>query len=355
MMVLTRLLIVLMPFVVGCASGNRQARTETADVPQVVAAQSPDDRTEARDRRIAELEEQLDAARRTIDEQKQLLRKQASGKTKPGLDETLALFPAKYPEGDWEPAETHFEDGWFESIDGLRLHGWYLKHEKPTAAIVFCHGNAGNVTHRGYIAALLHKRLGASIFVFDYRGFGRSEGVPTVDGLIRDARAARVWLADREEIAERDVVLMGESLGGGVAVQVAAADGARGLILQNTFSSLRDAADAHYPKLLVNMVVKDRLNSVESIASYKGPLLQTHGDADTVVPFASGKRLFDAANEPKMFVEVPGGNHNDLPAKAFLFELDQFIGGLPPVKPVNKEGREVKTSRPGFSSPSLRR
>jgi uncharacterized protein len=340
--------------VAGCASSHHVSGTERVDDARVViAGQSPDHQGDA-EKRISELKEQLATARRTIDEQKQLLRGQASGKTKRGLDETLALFPVKYPEGDWSPSETVFEDCWFESIDGLRLHGWSLKHDKPTAAIVFCHGNAGNVTHRGYIAALLHKRLGASVLVFDYRGYGRSEGVPTVDGLIRDARAARAWLAEHEGIAESDVVLMGESLGGGVAVQVAAADGARGLVVQNTFSSLRDAADAHYPKLLVNIVVKDRLNSAEAIANYKGPLLQTHGDSDSVVPFASGKRLFDAANEPKTFVEVPGGDHNDLPAKTFLFELDQFIGGLPPVKPLKKPGREEKPPRPVFSSPSPR-
>ncbi len=123
--------------------------------------------------------------------------------------------------------------------------------------------------------------------------------------------------------------MMGESLGGGVAVDLAAADGARGLILENTFSSLPDVAARHFPWLPVHLLMRTRLNSAEKIPNYHGPLLQVHGDRDQIIPFAIGKKLFDAANEPKQFVVVPGGDHNDPSTPAYLKALDEFIGKLP--------------------------
>jgi fermentation-respiration switch protein FrsA (DUF1100 family) len=245
------------------------------------------------------------------------------------LDEILALFPAKYPAGDWEP-EGAFEDCTFTSSDGVALHGWYWPAPQPRAVILHLHGNAGNVTHRAAMAKFLVQRFHVSVMLFDYRGYGRSEGVATIEGLSIDARAARNELAKRANIDAAEIVLMGESMGGGVAVDLASTDGARGLILQSTFSSLRDAANAHYPKLLVKMLVKKkRLDSAAAIASYHGPLLQMHGDADRVVPFSSGQKLFEAANEPKTFIRVPGGDHNDPPPEKFFIALDAFLGALP--------------------------
>lgn len=259
-----------------------------------------------------------EAADRTIAEQRALLRPQALKGPARSIDEMLALFPMKFPEGNWRPAEGVFEDCWFETVDGLRLHGWLLEHPDPRAVVLHVHGNAGNVTHRASLAAILRERIGASVLLFDYRGYGRSEGVPTIEGLIRDARAARDFCAERAKVSPRDVVLMGESLGGGVAVQLAAEDGARTLILQNTFLSLRDVAKAHYPAALVNIVVADRLDSGSNIGKYRGPLVQCHGDADRVIPFAQAESLFAAANDPKTFVRVEGGDHNDPPSEAFL-------------------------------------
>lgn len=244
------------------------------------------------------------------------------------LDEMLALFPAKYPAGDWHPQGT-FEECTFTSSDGVALHGWHWPAPQPRAVILHLHGNAGNVTHRAAMARNLVQRFNVSVMLFDYRGYGRSEGVATIDGLSIDARAARSELAKKADVDASEIVLMGESMGGGVAVDLASTDGARGLILQSTFSSLRDAAGAHYPKLLVKMLVKKRLESAATIANYHGPLLQMHGTADRVVPFSSGKRLFDAANEPKTFIRVPGGDHNDPPPAEFFVALDAFLDALP--------------------------
>ena len=143
------------------------------------------------------------------------------------FENSLIFFPMPYPEGEWHPQGLAFEDAWFDSADGTRLHGWYVPKENARGVVLFCHGNAGNITGRAYILEILHERVGVSTLIFDYRGYGRSEGKPSEAGVLADARASRRWLANREKIAETDVVLMGESIGGAVAVDLAARDGTR--------------------------------------------------------------------------------------------------------------------------------
>jgi fermentation-respiration switch protein FrsA (DUF1100 family) len=147
------------------------------------------------------------------------------------------------------------------------------------------------------VLRLYRDRLNASVLVFDYRGYGKSEGTPSEAGLLADARAARRWLAARTGVAERDIVVVGKSLGGGVAVDLAAKDGARALILESTFPSLPEVAAHHVPWLPTHWLMNTRLNSVAQIGNYHGPLLQSHGDADRTIPYEMGRKLFDAANE----------------------------------------------------------
>lgn len=245
------------------------------------------------------------------------------------FERQLVFVPTRYPGGDWEPQGLAIEDAWFESPDGLRLHGWYVPHERPRAVILLCHGNAGNVTHRIDILRALHDRMDASVLVFDYRGYGRSEGSPDEAGVLADARAARTWLARREGIAETQIVQMGESLGGAVAVDLAAADGARALVLQSTFSSAPDVAAWHYPWLPVRWLMRTRLDAASKIANYRGPLLAAHSEADTIVPYWSGRKLFDAAHEPKQFVDLRG-DHNTPLNPAYLKKLTEFLDTLDP-------------------------
>jgi fermentation-respiration switch protein FrsA (DUF1100 family) len=217
-----------------------------------------------------------------------------------------------------------FEDAWFEAADGVKLHGWFVPHDAPRAVALFAHGNAGNITHRDDLLRELH-RLGVAVLAFDYRGYGRSSGSPSEDGVLADARAARDWLANRAGVPASQIVLMGESIGGAVMTLLAAEQGARGLVLENTFPNAPDVAAFHYPWLPVRMLMRTRLDAAAAIGRYHGPLLQVHGDADTIVPIALGRKLFEAANEPKQFVVIPGADHNDPRAAGFYQALDQFL------------------------------
>jgi uncharacterized protein len=247
------------------------------------------------------------------------------------FEETLIYFPDRYPIGEWSPVGVKVEDAWFEAADGTRLHGWYAPAENAPAVVLMAHGNAGNLSHRIDHIRRMNRSLGLSVMVFDYRGYGRSEGAPNEAGILADARAARKRLAERAGIAERDIVLLGESLGGGVMVDLAARDGARGLVLENTFTSLPDVAALHYPMFPVRLLMRNRLESIDKIADYHGPLLQTHGEADSIIPYQLGKRLFDAANQPKRLISLPRHDHNDPLPRVYYDALGEFIGTLPPV------------------------
>ncbi len=259
-----------------------------------------------------------------------------SGCASVGMRSPLASFeqsqvfqPVAFPEGNWEPEGLAFEDAWFTAADGTQLHGWYVPHPNPRAVALFAHGNAGNVSHRADSLRILRDRHQLAVLAFDYRGYGKSEGTPSEVGLLQDARAGRAWLAQRAAVAENDIVLLGRSLGGGVMADLAAKDGARGLVLASTFTSLPDVGRHHLPLVPARLLMTNRFDSIGKIGDYQGPLLQSHGDADRVIPFEFGKRLFAAANEPKRFVRQPGGGHNSPQSDEYRDALDEFIDGLP--------------------------
>jgi fermentation-respiration switch protein FrsA (DUF1100 family) len=245
------------------------------------------------------------------------------------LEHSLAFQPAKYPDGDWRPSDEAIENVWFVAEDETDLHGWFLSHPHPKAVALLCHGNAGNVTRYAETLRILHDRHAVTALVFDYRGYGKSLGTPSEAGILQDARAARKWLAERTGRDERDIVLIGNSLGGGVAVDLAAQDGARGLVLVSTFTSLPAVAQSKFPLLPVRSLMTLQLNSLEKIANYRGPLLLSHGDADALIPVEQGKALYDAAPGPKQLIIVPGGRHNDPQPEEYRIAFEAFLSQLP--------------------------
>ena len=237
-------------------------------------------------------------------------------------DDPIVYQPSPFPNGDWRPMALQFEDANFEADDGTKLHGWFCPCENPRAVVLFAHGNAGNVSHRADRLRMLQHDMHVAVLTFDYRGYGRSQGVPSETGVLRDARAARRWLAERTGVQETEIVLMGESLGGGVAVDLAAKDGAAGLILESTFTSLPDVAQKQAPYLPAKMLMHNRLNSLSKISNYQGPLLIAHGDADRLIPLAQARQLLEAAPGPKHLVVIPGAGHNWAPTAEYQQQLD---------------------------------
>lgn len=243
------------------------------------------------------------------------------------LDERLLFSPSQYPAGNWDPRGLRVDDAWFNSADGTRLHGWYLPSDKPQAVILYLHGNGGNITDAAVVYRFLEKYLKVTTLAFDYRGYGRSDGRPTIDGVVADARAARAWLAKKAGVPESSIVLMGRSLGGAVAVQLTADVKPRALILENTFASLRAMARYHLPNL-ADLVPADRLDSGALLSHYDGPLLQCHADADRTVPFESGEELFRAAKGRKEFFRAVGLGHNAQLPDEYYGKLMEFVAAL---------------------------
>ena len=215
----------------------------------------------------------------------------------------------------------------FHSADGTQLHGVYYAAPKPgpRTVLLFLHGNAGDLVGRLPVAKKLQRDCNASVLVFDYRGFGRSEGTPNEKGLIADARAAKKWLAAKEGVQPGDIVLMGRSLGGGVAVGLASEDGAKALVLQSTFARISNVGSKMFWGLPVRWMMNDKFDSVDKIANYGGPLLHSHGDADTLIDYSEGEELFAAAKGPKEFFRCVGGGHNTPQPPAYYSKLAGFL------------------------------
>jgi fermentation-respiration switch protein FrsA (DUF1100 family) len=248
-----------------------------------------------------------------------------------GLEAKGIFQPAKFPKGEWKQTQVLVRDASFAAADGTKLHGWYVAHDQPKGHALLLHGNAGNVTLLADTLRTLNRRHNLAVLALDYRGFGKSEGKPSEIGLYQDGRAARKWLAEENKIGEADVILMGTSIGGAVAIDLAANDGARGLVIASTFTSLPAVAQRHTPWLPMGLLLSTRMNSLEKIENYHGPLLVVHGDADEVVPYSHGQALYDAAPGKKKFITSKGGKHNDPLPEEYRLALDEFIANLPPI------------------------
>lgn len=245
------------------------------------------------------------------------------------LEKRLVFHPATADQR-WQPAAANMEEAEFQAADGTRLHGWYAAASEPRAVVLFAHGNGGNLSDRRQLLERLRGQLGLSVLLFDYRGYGRSAGSPDEQGILLDARAARRWLAERSGVAEREIVLLGRSLGTGVMVDLAAGEGARGLVLISAYNSLPEVAADKYPWLPVRPLMRTRLDSQAKIARYAGPLLQLHGDCDPVIPWQLGHRLYEASPSPnKTWLLMTGCDHDNIINHQFATALDRWIATLP--------------------------
>lgn len=227
-----------------------------------------------------------------------------------------------------------YENVALTTSDGARLAAWFVPAENPRGALLYAHGNAGNISHRLDSIKLFHD-LGLSVLIFDYRGYGQSTGEPDEEGTYRDAEAAWQHLAAQRGIKPEHIVVFGESLGASVAAHLAAQHRPGALILASAFTSVPDLAAELYPLLPVRWITRYRYDTRRHLQDMHAPVLVAHSREDEIIPFSHGQSLYDAAHEPKQFLELHGGN-NDLffmNSKAFARETDSFIGQHLPHRP----------------------
>ncbi|MDP2821446.1 MAG: alpha/beta hydrolase [Sulfuritalea sp.] len=211
------------------------------------------------------------------------------------------------------------------TTDGETLDGWFVPSDtkrKMRGLVVFFHGNAGNIGHRLDYLRMFHD-LGLATLIIDYRGYGRSSGTPSEEGTYLDAEAA--WRHATQVLgfpADR-IVLFGESLGGSVAAQLAAGNRPAALVLASTFTSVPDLGAELYPMLPIRLLAHIRYDTLARLSQLACPVMVIHSRNDDIIPVAHGRRLFEAARQPKQFLEIEGG-HND----GFVFGRDDWIRQL---------------------------
>jgi len=215
-----------------------------------------------------------------------------------------------------------YENVSLQTRDGVQLHAWFIPAERPRATVLFCHGNAGNISHRLDSIRLLHS-LGLQVLIFDYRGYGQSEGRPSEKGSYRDVDAAWRYLLDVRDLPEDGIILFGRSLGAAVAADLASRTRPAAVILESAFTSVPDMAAGIYPWLQVRLLSRYRYDNLGKVTLISAPLLLVHSREDEIIPFSHGERLFRQAREPKQFLEINGG-HND----AFLTSRKAYTQGL---------------------------
>jgi len=223
-----------------------------------------------------------------------------------------------------------YEDIYFISEDGNMLHGWWIPHPHARGTIIHCHGNAGNIGDRLWVAADM-SRLDVNVFLFDYRGYGKSKGLPTEKGTYADARAAYEVVREKySDMNEPPVIVYGQSLGGAVAIQLALEKPVRGLIIESTFSSTIDMGHELYPYLPVKLLGNFRYDSLSKVGHLSMPKLFAHSRTDDLVPYKFGEKLFNAAADPKKFITLTGG-HNEAGwslSPEYWKAIDEFVSSV---------------------------
>tara|TARA_B100000315_G_scaffold45852_1_gene40650 strand:- start:3673 stop:4425 length:753 start_codon:yes stop_codon:yes gene_type:complete len=244
------------------------------------------------------------------------------------LDQLFVYHPMSWSEQNWvSVSKLPLEDVWFQAADGTPLFGWYVQASAQAPVLLWCHGNAGNIAHRlGNLAHLFHQ--GLSVFLFDYRGYGRSHGKPSERGLYQDALAAYAYLTTVRKIASKRLVVFGRSLGSAVAGYVVSQQSAAGLILESSFPSIAYMARTHYFGLPAHWLLRARFDLVSRLRNVKVPLLVIHGDRDRIVPIQLGKAVYETVMTSKDFYIVSGAGHNDVPivgGQQYFNRIKRFI------------------------------
>jgi uncharacterized protein len=238
------------------------------------------------------------------------------------LQSSLIYLPARELVATPRDRGLVYRDVALVAADGVKLHGWFVPAEGARAVILYCHGNGGNISHRLDMLSLFH-RLGFGTLIFDYRGYGHSQGKPSEQGTYRDASAAWRYLVEEQHYDPGAVVLFGRSLGGAVAAELAQHQRAGALILEGAFTSIKDMARELYPFLPIQLLMRFSYNTRTYVARARSPVLVVHSEDDEIVPFRHGQALYEAAPDPKEFLAIRG-SHNE----GFMMTGQRYEQGL---------------------------
>jgi uncharacterized protein len=247
------------------------------------------------------------------------------------IETAITFHPVRYHEGETWMLPRGGEEVWFKTVDGVRLHGWFVRaqSETPAATVIYFHGNGGNINNLGWLGEELAAR-GFDTLLFDYRGYGRSEGAVTGEqGIYADADAAYDYVLKERGVRPDKIVLYGQSLGTTAVADVASRRAAGAIILESGLSSASDMAASIFPWLpsLLHGLGQNRFESARKLASVRCPILITHGDPDPTIPTEQGRKLYAAAKEPKKLIIIPGAGHgvSGFGGDAYFDTLAEFI------------------------------
>jgi len=224
------------------------------------------------------------------------------------LESAGVFFPNRQLEVSPSVLGLPWEDVYFDTKDHVSLNGWFFKNPQATSTLIFAHGNAGNMGDRLFKIQFLYE-LALNVFIFDYRGYGKSQGIPSEAGIYRDAQAAYDYLKARGDTDMERIIIYGASLGGAVAIDLATQRKAALLIVESSITNALDMAHIHYP-FVPSFFLRLKFDSVSKVKQLTVPKLFIHSPGDEVVPYWVGKKLFAAAAEPKRFLKISGA-HND--------------------------------------------
>lgn len=221
-----------------------------------------------------------------------------------------------------------YEDVVLNTDDGIQLHGWFIPKQGALKTVLFFHGNAGNISHRGESIKIFHD-LGLNVFIFDYRGYGQSKGKPSEKGLYQDARAAWRYLTETKGMTSDSIILFGRSLGGAVAAKLGTEVDAGHLILESTFSSASDMAKELFPLLSYVIYVRYDFSTAEHVKQINYPVLVIHSPEDEIIPYSLGRKVFESASQPKQLLEIEGDHNSGFWQSKPQYEkkIGEFLSG----------------------------
>ena len=228
-----------------------------------------------------------------------------------GLENRLIFHPTTEILRTPRDVGLDYRDLYFTTLDNVRLNGWFIPHPQASATMIWFHGNAGNIGDRVNNIKLLHDKTAIGIFIFDYRGYGRSPGTPSETSTSLDGEAAIHYVPTQLKVESKNLVIFGRSLGAAVAAEMASRHDSRAVILESPFTSIRAMAKVVFPVLPIGPLLGAKFDVLDKVGKINAPLLVLHGDQDEIIPLEQGKQVFAAARPPKQFYPIKGAGHND--------------------------------------------